>query len=173
MKDNVLKRNAIVAGACLVLLAVLSVFQLKYSLKAASSLSAIGVLLAFVWANRILWKHIHRWFAVLLSGILSISLTFVLFVFFSQVIQPLIATRLLGMKGGCNMAMVQMAGFDVFDAKRQLDEAKQTIGARTNEIAKLQAKYVAAQKRCEFWKEDVRRRGHRYWIPEYKEASTL
>jgi hypothetical protein len=171
--NNVLKRNAIVAGACLVLLAVLFVFQLKYSLKAASILSAIGVFLAFVWANRILWKHIHRWLAVLLAFIISSILTIALFVFFSQVIQPLIATGLLGMQGGCNTAMVQVTSIDVFDAERRLDEAKQTVGASTNEIAKLQAKYLAAQKRCEFWNEDVRRRGHRHWIPEYKEASPV
>jgi hypothetical protein len=170
--DNVLKRNAIVVGACLVLLAVLSVFQLKYSLKAASILSAIGVLLAFVWANTILCKGMHRYFAILLSAIISISLTFALLVICSQVIQPCVA-MILGMQGGCNLAMVQVTSFDVFDAERRLEEAKQTVGAGTNGIAKLQAKYLAAQKRCEFWNEDVRRRGHRHWIPEYKEASPV
>lgn len=101
--------------------------------------------------------------ALLLSVIISIILTFALFIFFSQVIQPLIAAR-LGLKGGCNLAMVQITSFDLFDAERRLDKAKQAVGADTNETATVQANYSAVQKHCEFWKEDVRRRGQ---IPEY------
>ena len=166
MLNTIVKRNAVIGGAVLVLLTTLSSLPLSSRVYAlAGVIVSLGGLIGFCRASAPPGKQRRRLVAALLTVIVSLFLTGALVVGSLLIGQVVMASGITGMKHGCNLASLNAAQTSVYAVSNDLDIARQVSPADSNELMRLQAEYSAAKRRSEFWQRDVQRRGHSGWVP--------